>query len=187
MSRSVPFVFEDRTAVNADTDLDDLYDRLFFKVARMTAPSPTTTTIYEMRHRASRHRDRIEFSGLPTVNLQFAPDENLGVVTFLRTNVSFEMARYLRKTSMWGSSLSRKFTGSDGHEYKWSWRTVQGHEWTCTSQDNRLVAHYNLKTPQERAYDRSGNSLTIYENYQHLIIELLASFTIMRHIALYSL
>lgn len=76
----------------------------------------------------------------------------------------------------------------------------------CTTADNYLVAHYDLKPADVRAYGVSGNNLTIYEPFAHLTLgeflvsgiwplscvayrtaELLASFIIMRHIQQYNL
>jgi len=75
----------------------------------------------------------------------------------------------------------------------------------CTTKDNYLVAHYDLRPPHIRYFDASGNSLVIYEAFAHIApgtnyaltsiqlfklkisIELVASSLIMRHIALYNL
>lgn len=84
-----------------------------------------------------------------------------------------------------------------------------------TGVENYLVAHYDLKPPDVRAYGVSGNNLTIYESFIHLSVgewrlamllvdlapnshlssfsaivlpsELLASLIIMRHIAQHNL
>jgi len=89
-------------------------------------------------------------------------------------------------------STTRKFTASDGKEYKWSFRTTPGQEWSvsalyllpsiiwpslttqsclhqCTSIDNVLVAHYDLKPPDVRTYGIvSGHNLTVYEPFAYL-------------------
>ncbi|KAF5358768.1 hypothetical protein D9758_008570 [Tetrapyrgos nigripes] len=86
------------------------------------------------------------------------------------------------------SSLFRKFIGSDGREYRWSHRTTPGQEWTLTTgTENYLVAHFDLKPPDVRAYDVSGNTLTVHEAFIHLSVEILATLTIMRHIAQHNL
>ncbi|KAF8890436.1 hypothetical protein BD779DRAFT_1610850 [Infundibulicybe gibba] len=191
----LPFVFEDRTGSNTSSDFDDIYDRLFFRVAR--AQSRTTTMIYDMDRRASRHRDTLPFTRGPSVVLEFMPDESLGTVSFVhQAQLSAQCPGTCgRRPSLAGAvpvasnaSLSRKFHGSDGREYKWDHHSVQGQEWTCTSgADNQLVAHYNLKPPGVRAYDVSGHTLTVYEDFSYLALEILASLTIMRHIALHNL
>lgn len=122
--------------------------------------------------------------------LEFGPDESLGNVSWVRSrnnNVTIPMNRYLRKLSLFGGSLLRKFMASDGKEYKWGYRIIEGQEWSCTTMDNLLVAHYDLKLPGVRTFDVSGNTLTIYQQFFHLTLEFLVSLTIMRHIAQYNL
>ncbi|KAK0191723.1 hypothetical protein F5146DRAFT_929354, partial [Armillaria mellea] len=153
------------------SDYDDIYDRLFFRVAR--SPAQTATMIYNMHRRASRHRDSLPFTQDPIVVLDFLHDESLGTVSFIRPTgrISQAMSKYLRKTSLFGSSLSRKFAGSDGREYRWSYHSVDGQEWTCTTgAENYLVAHYDLKKPDVRVYGVSGHTLTIYEAFIHMAI-----------------
>jgi hypothetical protein len=78
---------------------------------------------------------------------------------------------------------------SDGREYKWGYRVIEGQEWSvsgckqpiefelslisgeqCTTMDNILVAHYDLKPPDVRTFDVSGNNLTIYQHFFHLTL-----------------
>ncbi|KAJ7186207.1 hypothetical protein B0H12DRAFT_1246742 [Mycena haematopus] len=205
----LPYTFEDRTGAHTSSDFDDIYDRLFFHVATTPQRSGSSAImIYSMNRRASRHRDSQPFHHTPSAVLEFLPDGSLGNVSFMQPSgtLTIPMVRYLRKTSLFGryvataiscgntpltpqhdSSLSRKFLCSDGREYKWVHRSVEGQEWTCTNAENFLVAHYDLKPPDVRAYGVSGNNLTIYEPFAHLTLELLASFIIMRHIQQYHL
>ncbi|KAF4574318.1 hypothetical protein EYR36_005651 [Pleurotus pulmonarius] len=178
------YTLEDRTALISSSDFDDIYDRLFLRVSRPT--KATSTMIYKMKHRSSRHRDSQPLTAEPIVVLDFAPDESLGNISFPKAKVTVPMARYLRKTSLFGGSLSRKFVGSDGREYTWNRGCVQGQEWTCTT-ENFLVAHYDLKPPQQRVYGTSGNTLKIYQPFFPLAVEIVASLTIMRHIAQFNL
>ncbi|THU90300.1 hypothetical protein K435DRAFT_760451 [Dendrothele bispora CBS 962.96] len=188
--RPLPYVFEDRTGQLLGSDFDDMYDRLFFRVSR-PVPNKPVTMIYDMGRRATRHRDSLPFKRDPIAILEFGQGESLGNITYCTqkgsTNVSIPMNRYLRKTSLFGGSLSRKFTGSDGREYRWSYRTTPGQEWTLTTGDNYLVAHFDLKPPDVWVMDVSGNTLTVYETFIHLSVEILATLTIMRHIAQYNL
>ncbi|KAL0948848.1 hypothetical protein HGRIS_008969 [Hohenbuehelia grisea] len=179
------YTLEDRTGHNTCSDFDDIYDRLYLRVARL--PQRTTTMIYQMRHRSSRHRDSMPFSAEPIVILDFASDESLGNISFTKAQITIPMSRYLRKTSLFGGSLSRKFTASDGREYTWNRGTVQGQEWSCTTAENYLVAHYDLKPPHQRAYGVSGNTLKIYQPFFPIAVEIIASLTIMRHIAQFNL
>ncbi|KIM42626.1 hypothetical protein M413DRAFT_444320 [Hebeloma cylindrosporum] len=187
IKRPLPLTLEDRTSSITNTDFDDMYDRVFFHVERQ--PGRTTTKIYEMNIRASRHRSTLPLGRDPIIHLDFQEDESLGTVSFFKPPFtgSIPMARYLKKTSFFGTSLSRKFMGSDGREYKWGYRTFTGQEWSCTTMDNILVAHYDLKHPNIRTYDVSGNNLIIYEAFAHMCAEFVASFLIMRHIAQYNL
>lgn len=182
-----PYILEDRTGINSASDFDDLYDRIFFHIAR--PPHRSTTMIYGMNFRGSRHRDSLPFSQEPIAVLDFAPDNSLGSISYpeLPTKFTMPMNRYLRKMSLFGGSRLRKFVGSDGREYKWGYRVIEGQEWSCTTMDNYLVAHYDLKPPGMRTFDVSGNNLTIYQNFFHLTLEIIASLTIMRHIAQHNL
>ncbi|KAJ7580255.1 hypothetical protein C8J56DRAFT_278571 [Mycena floridula] len=185
---NLPYVFEDRTGSTTLSDFDDIYDRLFFRIARVERT--TSTLIYDMPRRASRHRDSQVFQRPPLISLDFMPDESLGTITLFHLNpLPIPMGRYLRKSSfMFGGSLSRKFLGSDGREYKWNHRVVAGQEWTCTTvAENYAVAHFDLKPPDVHVYKVSGNNFTISESFIHLAPELLATLTIMRHIAQYNL
>ena len=86
-------------------------------------------------------------------------------------------------------SLSRKFVGANGEEYRWIHRAVKDHEWSvrglpylrcrigadrycpqCVDSRDYVVAHYTLKPPEKPAYSTSGNMLTIYEPFTHLSI-----------------
>ncbi|KAF8148823.1 hypothetical protein B0H34DRAFT_668233 [Crassisporium funariophilum] len=184
--RPLPLTLEDRTGQITNSDFDDMYDRLFFHVSRL--PGRMTTKIYEMNIRASRYRSTQPLRTDAIIQLDFLADESLGSVSFFKPpSGSMPMSQYLKKTAFFGSSLSRKFLGSDGKEYKWGYRTVPGQEWSCTTMDNFLVAHYDLKPSNVRAYDVSGNTLTIYEQFAHLSAEILASLIIMRHIAQFNL
>ncbi|KAK7444004.1 hypothetical protein VKT23_015401 [Stygiomarasmius scandens] len=185
--RPLPYVFEDRTGQLNGSDFDDMYDRLFFRVSR-PVPSKPVTMIYDMGRRATRHRDSLPFQRDPIAILEFGPAESLGNITYCTpksTNVPIPMNRYLRRTSLFGRSLSRKFTGSDGREYRWSHRTTPGQEWTLTTgTENYLVAHFDLKPPDVWVMDVSGNTLTVYEAFVHLSV---ATLTVMRHIEQYNI
>ncbi|KAJ7277544.1 hypothetical protein C8J57DRAFT_1309566 [Mycena rebaudengoi] len=186
----LPYILEDRTGAHTASDFDDIYDRVFFHVATVPQRSGSSAImIYSMNRRASRHRDSQPFRSTPVAALEFLPDGSLGNISFMQPQgtLTLPMVRYLRKTSLFGRSLSRKFMCSDGREYKWSHRGAEGHEWTCTNADNYLVAHYDLKPADVRAYGVSGNNLTVYEAFGPLTLELLASLTIMRHIQQYNL
>ncbi|EMD31822.1 hypothetical protein CERSUDRAFT_88691 [Gelatoporia subvermispora B] len=189
-SRTLPYFLEDRSGQLASTELDDIYDRLFLRIATAPAhtglPGTSTVTIYTADRRSSRQRDHRP-QGKPTVVLDFGHNGGLGKISFVGSSVSMPMSHYLKKTAMFGTSLSRKFRASDGEEYKWTYRTLHNQEWTCMDSKGYIVAHYNLKSPEKPAFNTSGNVLTIYDPYAHLVIEILASLTIMRHIEAHNL
>jgi hypothetical protein len=102
MRGPLPYILEDRTGLNTGSDFDDIYDRVFLRVARI--PQRTMTMIYDMGRRASRRRDSLPFQTAPSVILEFAADESLGNISFVRppVNLSVPMGRYLRKSSIFG-------------------------------------------------------------------------------------
>ncbi|EPQ59839.1 hypothetical protein GLOTRDRAFT_33719 [Gloeophyllum trabeum ATCC 11539] len=186
-TKGLPYILEDRTGSLTATDFDDIYDRLFLRVAHTPQGLPA---VYDMGRRSasSRADDRRHFRYTPSVVMHFGDGSGaLGSVAFVDPPASLPMGKYLRRASFLGGSLSRKFKASDGQEYKWSYRIVEGQEWTCTSADNVLVAHYNLRPPRKPAYGSSGNILTIYDEYAHLALEIVASLTIMRYIKKHNL
>ncbi|OBZ65416.1 hypothetical protein A0H81_14581 [Grifola frondosa] len=190
LNRSLPYFLEDRTGLFTGSDFDDVYDRMFLRVARPSEPSSQrddTLMVYNVGRRSSGQRDYRPSVREPSVVLQFGPNGALGTIAFKGSSVSMPMNQYVKKTSMFGGSLSRKFRASDGEEYKWTYRSVENHEWTCVDSRNYLVAHYDLKPAEKPVYGTSGNILTIYEAFANISIEILASLTIMRHIAAHSL
>ncbi|KAF8332982.1 hypothetical protein F5887DRAFT_994989 [Amanita rubescens] len=182
------YTFEDRTGRNDDSDWDDIYERLFFRVCR--DPDGRRINIYNVAYRMMR-RDKSHWGIEPDVVLEFNANKALGQITYATElyKCTFQMSRYLRKTSFFGgSSLIRKFTGSDGNEYKWSHRSVQGQEWTCTTGAiDTIVAHYDLLPEGSIAYRISGHNLIVRNKYAGLSIEYLATLIIMRHILQYDL
>ncbi|ETW84873.1 hypothetical protein HETIRDRAFT_473579 [Heterobasidion irregulare TC 32-1] len=182
------YYFEDRTGLVASSDFDEVYDRKFLRVS--STPQRTQNAgimIYDMGRRSTSYADRHHFYREPAIVLDFGPNGALGTILFTQTAASVPMTQYLRKVSFFGGTLFRKFKASDGKEYRWGHRMVADHEWTCLSSEDYIVAHYNLKPPDRPAYGTSGNILTVYETFAPLSTELLASLTIMRHIAQHNL
>jgi len=190
ISAPLPYVLEDRSGVYNASDFDDIYDRLFLRIVESSHDAKTSVSmIYDMGRRSSRRRDSRHLDRQPSVVLQFGSNGALGNVHFMRSPAasSLPMHQYLRKATIFGGSLSRRFKGSDGREYRWSHRSVEGQEWSCFTNENHLVANYALKPPGVPAFHVSGNSLTIDESFSDLAIEMFTSLTIMRHIAQYNL
>ncbi|KAI0751844.1 hypothetical protein C8Q80DRAFT_1099033 [Daedaleopsis nitida] len=188
INRALPYYLEDRTGQYTGSDFDELYDRLFLRVARpppsQAAHFPDTTLmVYNTGRRSSSQRHSRPPQRDPAVILEFGPNGGLGTVSFVKAGMSMPMGQYLKKTSMFAGSLSRKFVASNGEEYRWLHRAVKDHEWSCVDSRDYVVAHYNLKPPEKPAYTASGNILTIYEPFGHLAVEILATLTIMRYLA----
>lgn len=101
---ALPYILEDRTGTLTTTDFDDLYDRIFFHIARDS--DGTTTKIYNMSVRGSPHRDSLPFNSKPVVALEFAANESLGEIFFMRNPqiVSIPMQNYLRRVGLFGRS-----------------------------------------------------------------------------------
>ncbi|KAH7333574.1 hypothetical protein B0J17DRAFT_675898 [Rhizoctonia solani] len=88
------------------------------------------------------------------------------------------MDKYLKRSSM--TSGSRKFIGSDGMEYKWQ-STGDGCDWSLTNAAGYHVADYtrsDVLIPGRRT-----SCLNICGSWIHISVEIIASLTIMRHIA----
>ncbi|KIM53848.1 hypothetical protein SCLCIDRAFT_138116 [Scleroderma citrinum Foug A] len=188
----MPYTFEDRTGDIKDSDFDDIYDRMFLRVASYPHASPgraTTLALYVMARRSTRHRDVRHLERQPSVILEFGEAHlGLGTIHFTQSpssTVSIPMNNYLKKTTLFGGSLSRKFRASDGREYRWQYQSVDGHEWTCLSEEGYIVAHYDLRPPNIAVYGVSGNTFTVHDAYSSLCVDILASLTIMRYIAKY--
>ncbi|KAF8582433.1 hypothetical protein K439DRAFT_1391657 [Ramaria rubella] len=190
----MPLFLEDTTGFITNSDYFDIYDRHpFLHLAQIVRPDRIISQIFELGSRP--HPSRRHLMCLPeaSVILEFGLNNALGTITFVRPyNKSFPMDRYLRKDTRHGryeaSSLIRAFVASDGIEYTWGYHTVANQEWSCkSSYSQAIVAHYDLKPSSEPAYRTSGNVLTVYEEFQHLSVEFLASLTVMRHIAAHNL
>lgn len=177
----IPLFFEDKTGKISGTDFTDIYDRSpFLRLTQVSQSDRFLRLIHELGSTSSRGG-----YSEAAVTMEFGTDYSLGNIYFGRSSSrAMPMDRYLRRLSSSGSSLVRVFRASDGADYVWGYRVNRDHEWTCTNMETmKLISHYDLKPEGEPPYRSSGNVLTVYEEYQHLSIELLASLTIMRHIA----
>lgn len=177
-----PLVFEDKTGSYATTDLDEIYDRMFFRVVQHSiSPSQTVILIYDRARRSNRRNSGPETIP-PSVVLDFSPKSHgLGTITFERMP-PISIKDFLRKLGPFGSSLNRRFVASDSNEYRWTKKAVPGQEWTCFNAHNQIVAHYKLKDPEETSFHTSGNCFVIEEPLLPISAQLLATLVIMRHI-----
>jgi hypothetical protein len=150
------YFFEDRTGVLTGSDFDEVYDRAFLRIS--STPQRTRNAglmVYDMGQRSTSlgDRDRRHFYREPVIVLDFGPRGALGTIRFTKGSVSVPMHQYLRKVSLFSGcvvfaseraprlmtfshltwlcrSLFRKFTASDGNEYKWGHHMVAENEWT---------------------------------------------------------
>ena len=102
---ALPFTLEDRTGRVAGSDFDDIYDRIFLRVAPAThLRAPSTLLVYKMSQRASRRRDSLPFHSAPAIALEFGTSGGLGHISFLdrKEYIPLYMGRYLRRTSLFG-------------------------------------------------------------------------------------
>ena len=105
MNKVLPYYLEDRTGLYTGTDFDEVYDRLFLRVAR---PHPSqashfaesTLMVYNTGRRSSSQRHSRPPPREPAVILEFGPNGALGTVSFVDSGVSMPMGQYLCKTSM---------------------------------------------------------------------------------------
>ncbi|GBE80294.1 hypothetical protein SCP_0300090 [Sparassis crispa] len=180
----VPYFLEDQSGDLAGSEFVDLYKRISLTV-RCTLRSDTHTAymVYDMTSRGVNRGGLL----VPLACLDFGAGHALGTIK-VGEKEAVNMSDYLTKLSPLGSSKQRKFVASDGQEYRWKWRSDADDEWTCVNSSGYHVASYSLKPAGEPQYQSSsGCVLTVEESYPHLIGELLASLTIMRHIAKYNL
>lgn len=172
----MPYLLEDKTGKLTGSHFVDINDRLRLTLRCTTREATHTTYII---YTTTAGTD-------PVVTLSFGSNNSLGTITF-GSGPQVPMNSFLEPSPN-ENAKSRKFIGSDGQQYRWSWRTTQSEEWTCTNTGNQQVASYSLKVPGEPEYDHSsGCVLTIEEAYPHLAVEMLASLTIMRHIVAHDL
>ena len=93
-----PLYFEDQTGSHTNTDLDDIYDRMFFRVVHHK--STGAVLIYD-RGRRSRRNSGPETMP-PNVVLDFGPKHNaLGTITIDKLP-PMPMKDFLRKIGTWG-------------------------------------------------------------------------------------
>lgn len=180
----MPYHLEDTTGNITDSNFVDLYQRMSFSVRRtMHTTERSVLMIYDASSSSRAGRGGLM---LPVVCIEFGGNNALRTIK-IGQGEPVDIERYLCRISR-SNSLARKFVASDGQEYRWTYTGTEDAEWTCTNSRGYAVASYILKAPREPKYEHSsGCMLWIEETYPHIAGELLASLTIMRHIAKYNL
>ena len=104
----MPFFLEDRTGDFANTEYDDLNDRLFFGVNCVTGSAgrpagSSTIRVYELSSRSSSHRFSATYPGRsPSIILEFGARRELGNILFIERQVSLPMSSWLRRSTALG-------------------------------------------------------------------------------------
>ena len=117
LNRSLPYFLEDRTGVFTASDFDDIYDRVFLRVAPSSSHSPFALTIYNTGRRSSpthshphspsHHPHHRHQTKEPALVLEFGPRGALGNVVFnTAKHESAPMGQWLRKTSLFAGSVA---------------------------------------------------------------------------------
>ncbi|KAI0769422.1 hypothetical protein BD413DRAFT_477951 [Trametes elegans] len=177
----LPFFLEDTTGRLSGSEFVDLHNRMHLSLKQTLRDAHHAAyVIYDLSSRASR-------GGLlvPLATLDFGSNNALGTVK-IGDGDHVSMNQYLVKSGGYVSK-SRKFRASDGQDYRW---TLQADgDWQCTNAKNGYhIATYSMKPAGEPQYaSSSGCMLTVEEAYPHLVGELLASLTIVRHIEQHNL
>ncbi|KAI0694260.1 hypothetical protein BC835DRAFT_1406469 [Cytidiella melzeri] len=179
----LPFNLEDTTGNITDSNFTDFYQRMSFSVrTTMRTPDRSALMIYNASSTSAGRGGLM----VPVACLEFQGNNGLGTIK-IGSGENIEMEKYLARVSR-NNSLARKFTASDGQEYTWTYTGTEDAEWTCANNRGYAVSSYSLKSEVEPKYEHSsGCMLYIDESFPHIAGELLASLTIMRHIAKYKL
>ncbi|KAI8992917.1 hypothetical protein BD414DRAFT_482716 [Trametes punicea] len=164
----LPYFLEDRTGRITGSEFVDLHNRMHLTLRQTLRDAHRVAyVIYDLSSR------------VPLATLDFGANNALGTIK-IGDSDHIQMNQYLTRSG--SSSKSRKFRASDGQDYRW---TLQSDgEWQCTNaRSGYHIATYSMKPAGEPQYSgSSGCMLTVEEAYPHLVGELLASLTIMRHI-----
>ncbi|EKM54772.1 uncharacterized protein PHACADRAFT_185644 [Phanerochaete carnosa HHB-10118-sp] len=182
--KGLDIFFEDTTGDIAHSDFVDYYNRMSFQVRLQQRQSDRVTyAVCDTMTTAGR----LAFG--PTLStLVFGANNALGTVQYHHKQ-EVSMEQYLSRVS---GSLCRKFKGSDGRVYTWTFvSTSECEEWACTANGAEVAAYDTenqaTRNPQDSNRRGSGKQLWISENFQQLAGELIITLIIMRHIRKYGL
>ncbi|KJA23392.1 hypothetical protein HYPSUDRAFT_201414 [Hypholoma sublateritium FD-334 SS-4] len=178
----LPLFLEDKSGRLSGAEYVDMYGRMRLLLTRSVHDEDETVYHIYDQTEDSAHRNT------PAITLKFGSRHALGTITF-RGYPPKDMAQYISQVNDVAGPTLRRFFASDGREYRWGWRKVEGEEWTCTNSDAEVVADYSLKHPggYHDPPSSGGAMLTVTEEFSYLATEMLASVSIMRHILRYNL
>ncbi|KAI9455241.1 hypothetical protein BJY52DRAFT_656577 [Lactarius psammicola] len=175
----LPLMLSDRTGSVFGSEFTELYGRMYLCVRRTCRDSDGATQY-------GIYNTPVTPFNSPTATLNYGAGGALGTVTFTGPGGSARTHTMSSFLTVVGGPRHRKFTGSDGNEYIWGWRTNTQdslEEWTCVKSNGDTVAWYALGVPGEVYETASGCAFGVEEPYQHLAVEFLATLLIMRYIA----
>ncbi|GJE92833.1 hypothetical protein PsYK624_089910 [Phanerochaete sordida] len=182
--KGLDLFFEDTTGDVALTDFIEYYNRAAFQVRLHERRAERVT--YAVCDTMSA-AGRVAF-GPTLATLVFGAGNALGSVQF-QGKPELAMEQFLAKGA---SSTTRRFVGSDGQAYTWTFVSgAESEEWACTANGVEVAAYDTenqaTRNPQDANRRGSGKQLWINENFQQLAGELITSLIIMRHIRKYGL
>ncbi|KAG9006492.1 hypothetical protein FRB94_014352 [Tulasnella sp. JGI-2019a] len=182
----LPFVLEDKTGSLTNTTLTDIYGRLTIRFDESLVRPGRAVTMVRV---VSAETDQAPL--VPEAVLDFDLSNQstaLGSVMY-PPRQSIPMDAYMQKMppQQTGGLLCRKFTASDGQEYKWTLihQSQSRAQWTCvTSTTNYFVASYDVVDDHMTGRPGAGSkSFSVTDTWVHLAVELLTSLAILRHIS----
>jgi len=177
----LPLFLEDSTgSVMAPTKFSDLYDRLQLSCS----PSRRSNQYTDLTIRCSSGRSTVDcILTLPP------PGKSLeGAMVSYSGAASIPAESYLRKVKGLSSrSPSRRFTASDAQTYTWSFtqsnlKDASTIVWMCHNSQGSVVAEYAVN---DRALTGSQCAaiLTVEEAWSSIVLELLTTLILVRHIS----
>ncbi|KAG9041575.1 hypothetical protein FS837_012077 [Tulasnella sp. UAMH 9824] len=178
----LPLILEDLSGqVNKPTAYTDLYDRLRITCTPSSSSKDLLQLSFKLGSNGRAGADAV--IDIPLKKFEGATISYAGGAT------PIPVEAYLRKVKGLSSrSPCRRFTASDSHSYTWS--LVQSNPkdkstqaWTCTQADSSaVVAEYTVNDSNVTG-STSAAVLTVEEHCSGIVLELLTTLTLVRHIA----
>ncbi|KAG8905291.1 hypothetical protein FRB99_000264 [Tulasnella sp. 403] len=178
----LPLFLEDATGnPMGPTNFVDLYDRLQITMSTLPSTYPDRALL------ALRFVNGRQVSGVPDCVVDLPKRVEQATVSY-NGGQSIPVESYLRRIKGLSSrSPSRKFTASDSHSYTWSLNQQDKSTmtWVCTNSQGAVVAEY-ASNDQAITGSKCAAVLTVEEAWSAIVLELLATLTLCRHIAISS-
>ncbi|KAG8935611.1 hypothetical protein FRC02_007322 [Tulasnella sp. 418] len=173
----LPLFLEDATGIITRTEFSDLYDRIHISIA----PSSSSTARVAIRSSARSCADCI-------IDLPQRIDSKSASITFAGSQ-TIPIENYLKRVrGAPAYSPARKFVASDSQSYTWAQSPSASPDpctstWTCKNEvTGQVIADYSFNDATITG-SKCAAILTVEEGWNCLLVELLATLTIVRHIA----